>query len=606
MTLLSPKKKKTNEDANGKPKRKLTRAMKWLLSVVGFVVLLLAAGTAYAFYYHDRMVPRTYIAGVAVGGMTKTEAANAITAKENQFKNSTLHLTYQEKSWQFRVSDLDLQFLNSDGLNQAYSRGKVGSISDQLNQMFSALLAPVYYEVDLNPLPDGGRKNLEDKAVSSIETAPAETTLDFVPGAVRIIPGKAGEKMDENRFESDLYQSFRDQDPTIALQLKRFNPEVSADQAVAAQQQASRILSSDWTVQTGSKALTLKATDIAGMLTTSVARDSTGTATGLQIGVNDDALQKVVTDVAKQVSVDPKNAVLNWSNNSIQVTQDGVAGSMMIIDQTIQTIKQQFANSPQNHTVQASMAVVQPYVTKDNLASLGITQQIGTATTDFTGSPTNRTFNIGLGEKTINGSVIKDGDTFSTVKTLGPIDEAHGYLPELVILDNKTLPEPGGGLCQVSTTLFRAVLNAGLPVVSRTNHAYRVRYYETGVGPGLDATVYDPQPDFMWKNDTGHAIYIQGSIKDKKLTFDLYGTADGRTVNIDGPHTLQTFQPSSTPQYVNTDTLAKGVTELIDPPVPGARTTATYTVTRNGQVINKQTFNSYYTAMPAQYLVGTK
>ena len=141
--------------------------------------------------------------------------------------------------------------------------------------------------------------------------------------------------------------------------------------------------------------------------------------------------------------------------------------------------------------------------------------------------------------------------------------------------------------------------------MARANHSYEVSYYQRGIGPGLDATIYDPNPDFKWKNDTGHAIYVQTYITGKNLTFELYGTRDGRTAAVDGPHTLQTFEPSGDPIYVNTDTLPKGTTKQIDPPVQGAKTTATYTVTRGGTVINTQTFNSFYQAMPAQYLVGT-
>jgi vancomycin resistance protein YoaR len=205
----------------------------------------------------------------------------------------------------------------------------------------------------------------------------------------------------------------------------------------------------------------------------------------------------------------------------------------------------------------------------------------------------------------LNGLLVNNGETFSTIGALDPITEAHGYVAGLVILGNETIPEDGGGLCQVSTTLFRAVLNAGLPVVERVNHSYEVSYYQRGIGPGLDATIYDPSPDFKWKNDTGNPIYIEASISGTNLTFNLYGTSDGRTASIDGPKTLKTYPVTGSPIHTKTNTLPAGKVELIDPPVEGALTTATYTVMRGGKVINKQVFNSYYQPMPAQYLDGT-
>jgi vancomycin resistance protein YoaR len=236
---------------------------------------------------------------------------------------------------------------------------------------------------------------------------------------------------------------------------------------------------------------------------------------------------------------------------------------------------------------------------------LGLKDLIGTGTTDFTGSPANRVANIKNGVNLINGLLVQPGAEFSTVGALSPIDEAHGYVQGLVIVNNQTLPADGGGLCQVSTTLFRSILNAGLPITARTPHSYEVSYYQRGVGPGLDATIYDPKPDFKWVNDTGHVIFIQGVIKNMNLTFNLFGTSDGRTAVVTGPTLLSTTEPSGGPIYVNTDTLPYGTTHQIDPPVPGGKTTATYTVTRGGVVINTQTFKSTYQAMPAQFLVGT-
>jgi vancomycin resistance protein YoaR len=170
-------------------------------------------------------------------------------------------------------------------------------------------------------------------------------------------------------------------------------------------------------------------------------------------------------------------------------------------------------------------------VREDNLDQLGINELISTGWSDAAGSPKNRIHNYTVGASKFNGVLIKPDETFSFNKTLGPVDASTGYLPELVIKEDKTVPEYGGGMCQVSSTAFRAALNAGLPIVERLYHAYPVQYYKPF---GVDATVYLPKPDLVFKNDTGHYILIQTRINGTKLYFDFYGTKANRTIKFSG------------------------------------------------------------------------
>ena len=175
------------------------------------------------------------------------------------------------------------------------------------------------------------------------------------------------------------------------------------------------------------------------------------------------------------------------------------------------------------------------------LNSLGIESLIAQGVSDFTGSSAARITNIRVGASRYNGVIIAPGEEFAFNKHLGPIDGAHGYLPELVIKPEGTVPEFGGGLCQVSTTAFRAAFFAGLPITARRNHAYAVKYYEWIAddkprAPGLDATIYPGASDLKFINDTPGAILIATHIEGKRLYFDFYGTPDGREVAMDGPH----------------------------------------------------------------------
>lgn len=132
--------------------------------------------------------------------------------------------------------------------------------------------------------------------------------------------------------------------------------------------------------------------------------------------------------------------------------------------------------------------------------------------------------------------IIAPGEEFSFVEHLGEVDEVNGYLPELVIRNNKTEPEFGGGVCQVSSTVFRAAIYSGMKITERRNHSYPVQYY---LPYGMDATIYIPKPDFKFLNNTGNAVMMQSVIEGTKLTFRFFGTKDGRDVSIDGPYILE-------------------------------------------------------------------
>lgn len=185
--------------------------------------------------------------------------------------------------------------------------------------------------------------------------------------------------------------------------------------------------------------------------------------------------------------------------------------------------------------------VTPPKTRLGNLNTLGIEEILATGQTDFSGSSAFRIQNIRVGSQKYNGVIIDPGEEFSFNKHLGPIDAAHGYKPELVIKPEGTVPEFGGGLCQVSSTAFRAAFFAGLPITARRNHSYAVRYYQWIADDrpravGLDATIYPGAQDLKFVNNTPGAVLVWTRIEGKKLYFDFYGSPDGRTITVDGPH----------------------------------------------------------------------
>jgi vancomycin resistance protein YoaR len=231
------------------------------------------------------------------------------------------------------------------------------------------------------------------------------------------------------------------------------------------------------------------------------------------------ALQSVADEIAPQYYVAPLDAQLAWQNGGLTVTAPSQTGRQLDDATFIGRLKT--ALTSKDRTVELPITIAQPAVSEDNIASLGITQLIGRGTSNWGISPVDRIHNIMTGISHFKSVLVPPGTNFSFNKILGNVDASTGYLPELSILADKTVPEFGGGLCQVSTTAWRAALNAGLPIVSRTNHAYPVSYYYP---IGTDATIYLPYPDMSWKNNTGHYILIQAYTQKNNVFFDYYGT----------------------------------------------------------------------------------
>jgi len=259
-------------------------------------------------------------------------------------------------------------------------------------------------------------------------------------------------------------------------------------------------------------------------------------------------------------------------------------------------------------TLLLTLVDVEPTVTTAQGNDLGITDALGTGTSSFKGSPKNRIGNIRNGVSLLNGLLIAPDETFSLLNALKPFELDHGYLPELVIKGDKIIPEVAGGLCQIGTTTFRAVMNSGLEVVRRSNHSLVVNYYNdpSNNNPGTDATIYDPAPDFQFKNDTGHYVLFETTMDEtaQSLAFTLWGTSDGRIGSYTPPVVTRWIGVGPT---IETETLTLPAGEKkCQAAHVGADTTFTYTVVRPDGTSADRVFDSHYRPLPQMCLVGVE
>jgi vancomycin resistance protein YoaR len=243
-------------------------------------------------------------------------------------------------------------------------------------------------------------------------------------------------------------------------------------------------------------------------------------------------LKNYLEKLKNDTRVEAQNAKLSFENGNVNAFSLSKDGSEIDTEKSFGSVTKKLAENIFSKDINLETKTLKPEVTSTDLDKYGIKELIGEGASNFRGSPKNRIHNITVGSSKFNGVLIKPGEEFSFIKTLGPVDESTGYLPELVIKTDKTVPEFGGGMCQVSTTMFRAALLAGLKITARTNHAYPVQYYAP---QGLDATVYIPKPDLMFLNDTPNYILVQTRIEGTQLIFDFFGTSDGRQAKLVGP-----------------------------------------------------------------------
>lgn len=325
---------------------------------------------------------------------------------------------------------------------------------------------------------------------------------------------------------------------------------------------------------------------------------------------NNDALDAALDELSSKINIPVQDALFQFSSGRVTAFRASHDGREVDREEA----KKRFADAAsqlpyfqtQHFVIALPVRVISPSITTERVNSFGIRDLIGSGYSEYAGSIPGRIHNIVLAASRINGTLIKPGETFSFNRAVGDISAATGYQTAYIIKDGRTVLGDGGGVCQVSTTLFRAALAAGLPIKERQAHAYRVSYYEqAGFKAGLDATVFSPTVDLQFTNDTASYILIQAKpdTQNVSLTFELYGTSDGRTAEILN-HAVGGITPPPPPSYQDDPTLPPGVVKQVDFAAWGAKASFLYRVTKNGEVINEQTFVSNFRPWQAAYLRG--
>ena len=237
-----------------------------------------------------------------------------------------------------------------------------------------------------------------------------------------------------------------------------------------------------------------------------------------------------VQSIAPNINREPTDARFQFKDGRAVIFSPAISGRVLDIEASADNIQSALLSG--DITASLSITETEPEITLDKVNALGIDTLIGYGESNFSGSSAARIQNIKVSSRRFNGLILKPEEEFSFNAILGSVEAEDGYAEEKVIKDKKLQYELGGGICQVSTTLFRAAISAGFPILERKPHAFPVQYYNP---QGFDATIYPGITDLKFMNNSDRHIVLQTKTIGTKISFEIYGHDDGRKVSVTAP-----------------------------------------------------------------------
>lgn len=581
----------------GKKKKRQLRQI--LLPVILSVILICLIFITYQIILADKFYPITHIGDINVSFLTKGQAIKILSFKLDHRLRSKVDFEFEGKMFTINLvsasARIDYSILDDIFENQ-HTPGLMTRLSQQLKSLSGRNYAEAKIDLTLDKYLDQIASSVYKEAQNATLTYDETTTKEGSPSAnIQIQEGKNGIELDKDTLKAEIKKYLNYGAYNNLLSTKIIPPKVTTQHLEKAKKVLEDLQNRPISLHFQTNTLGLDAKQLLTIL------DLTE---GADLLNKDQAylyIQKIAKDIDQKVA--EGQFEFNAETKKVAVFKPSQEGRKLDQNHTYLLIRDALEN--QIKDIDLPVNIVKPKVETSQVNNLGIKELIGRGISNFALSIPNRIYNVNLTAAKINGVLVPPGEIFSFNQTIGDISAATGFKQAYVIKEGRTVLDDGGGVCQDSTTLFRAVLNAGLPVVKRTAHAYRVGYYEQGFPPGLDATVFYPSVDFQFKNDTASHILIQAYTTGTTLFVDLYGTNDGRVVNMTKPVIRDSTPPP--PELRQDDpTLPKGTVKQVDWAAWGAKVSFTRTVTRGGENIIKETWNSNYKPWQAVYLVGTQ
>ena len=576
----------------------------FITGITLFLAVIITWTLAYQLVYAGRIFPGVSVAGVDLSGLSPSDAAIQLNETLSFSTSGKILFRDGEKAWLATPAQLGMVFDPSSSAVTAYRLGRrgglFGALSGQIRASGAGVSVPPVIVFDQRV----AYKYLTDQIASQLNQPMREATLRVEGTNVVTEPGQVGRELKIDAtlvYLAAQLQTFTDGE--VPLVVQELEPQVLdvSTQADAARQ----ILSQPLTLAIpnaaeGDSGPFVYTPEVLATLL-SPQRVQNGDSQTVQVLLNPRGLRDLLVPVKTQVDRLPSDAkfIFNDQTGQLDLMQGSTVGRTLDVDATILAINEAVGHG--QHTVALVVNEAQPRVAATATGQeLGITQLIWAETSYFYGSSAERIQNIEAASSRFHGLLVAPGETFSMGEHLGDVSLESGFAEAMIIYGGRTIKGVGGGVCQVSTTLFRTVFRAGFPIVERYSHAYRVSYYEQEAGgvvnpalAGLDATVYFPLVDFKFTNDTPYWILMETYMGDRSLTWKFYSTSDGRSVTYDttGPTNIVS---APSPLFEENPELSKNEMKQVDWSANGADVSVTRTVWKNGAVYFQDTVTTHY------------
>jgi vancomycin resistance protein YoaR len=585
-----------------------------------FIGLLIFAGGTAAFIagsrivYAGRIFPGVQIAGVDVGGLRPQEAAARLTTSVTYPVQGKILLRDGDRIWPVTPGQLGLILDPQTSASLAYEVGRNGWLVSQLQEQFyswysghNILPSFVFDERTAYTHLSGLAKEIDIPIV--------EASIALNGTEVTVLPGQVGRTLDIPRslvLVSVQLQSLRD--GVIDLIVQENSP-VIMDAGKQAEL-ARTILSQPLTIslpkeETDAGPWSIEPGTLASMLAFERVKNETGEQ--FDVRLNPDAMRLYLANIAPSLSRYPQNArfIFNDDTRLLEPIAPAVVGRELDVDKSIQAVQEAMVSG--SHSATLVMNYTNPPALDTTPGEeLGIRELVSAQTSYFYGSSAARVQNIQTAASKFHGLLVAPGETFSMASALGDITLDNGYAEALIIIGGQTIKGVGGGVCQVSTTLFRAAFFGGFPIVERHAHAYRVYYYEKAAGNridpnlvGLDATVFVPIVDFKFRNDTPHWLLMETYVQpgSSSITWKFYSTSEGRRVEVSNTGATNVV-PAPDPVYRENSDLSSGTIKQVDWAAEGADVTVSRTVYRGDAIYFQDQIYTHYQPWADVYEYG--
>ncbi|MBI3764227.1 MAG: VanW family protein [Chloroflexi bacterium] len=560
--------------------------------------------------YRDRIFPGVSSWGIDLSGMTRAAAAEALTHAFTYPQSGQITLRDGERTWVATPKELGIAFDIESTVAAAYAVGRRGDIVADLGDQFDTWYAG--HPISPIVLYDYARADNYLRLIAAqIDTPTTEAGITVFNGEVSVAPAVVGRHLDVPATIHAI------QSPISILSSAEVPLVVSEEtpavlDATAQGEIARKILSAPLTLtipdprEGEPSGFTLDVPTLQSMLVFRRVEDGPNLA-HYEVGLSPEALHAFLDPLAPTLAKEPANArfIYNEDTKQLELYKPSSKGRALAVDASIREINLQVTRG--EHVFPLVFDVTPPTV-EDNATAegLGIADLLVSQSTYFAGSGKERVNNITVGAGQFLGVLIAPGETFSFNKYLGDVSLDTGFAEALIIYAGRTIKGVGGGICQVSTTAFRAAFYAGFPIVERHSHAYRVQWYERGFGPGLDATVFAPVADFKFKNDMNTWVLMEAYVYPGRgeIEFKLYGAPDGRKVEIGRPQ-ISNVIPHEPDVFVEDPEVEPGKVKQVEWAADGSDVSVSRTVTSvSGEVLYEDNIRTHYLPWQAEYHVA--